>query len=226
MECPNCGDDKQRLGQHWAMSCNYPYLGDYMRSIFTGLLMGDGHVPNPTSGHAQMRIRMVNKEFLEWLDEELSFMSNGVRFVQSAEDSAEHMRKRGLRPNAKAENYSDVWELNTRTHPYFTALRRIWYVPDKQFPVDYIPFNNNVVSMWYVADGYLCKRDKHKPYSAFRLDSQSNNAQKISKRLENSGFRNTVRDGGNVIAISPNSTPDFLNWLGDTPTGFKYKWSI
>lgn len=224
MDCPNCEKDRDRLGQHWAMSCEYPNIPDYMKSLFVGLLMGDGHVPNVSYGNPQMRIRMVNKPFLNWLDCKLEYMSNGVRFIQSAEDSAEYMKDRGFRPNADSENYSDVWELNTRTHPYFNEMRDTWYNPSKVFPLDDITLNSTVVKMWYVTDGYICDRSNHNKYSAFRLDSQSEIAIEISEKLSNKGFKCTVRDSGNVIAVSPDSTDQFLNWLGEAPDGFEYKW--
>lgn len=223
MECPRCLEDKDRLGQHWAMSCDYPELSEYKKNILTGLLMGDGHVPK-THGNSQMRIRMINKEFLDWLDQELSYLSSGVRFIKSADDSAKQMRDSGFRPNAKKENYNDVWELNTRTHPYITNMRENWYVPEKSFNLDIIDLNKDVIKMWYVTDGYLCDRDGHNPYSAFRMDSQSGTASEISKELSSMGFNNSVRDGGNVIAISPLSTIDLLDWIGDAPDGFEYKW--
>lgn len=226
MKCINCGQEKDRLGQHWAMSCEYPRIDSYKRSLLTGILMGDGHIPAYKSGNSQMRIRMTNKEFLDWLNSELSYMSNGVRFIQSAEESAKYMRESNFRPNAKKENYSDVWEINTRTHPYFTSLRKNWYTPEKDFPLDLIPFNSVAISMWYVTDGYLCNRENHNPYSAFRLDSQSHKSDEISEKFDDIGFKNTVRDGGNVIAISPNVTPEFLQWLGKAPDGFEYKWGI
>jgi len=223
MRCPNCGEEKSRLGQHWAMSCSFPKISDRNKLILEGILLGDGHVPD-VKGNSQMRIRMTNEDFLHWLDSELSYMSNGVRFVKSAKESAEQNRKSGLRPNAKEENYNDVYELNTRTHPYFTKLRELWYTPDKTYKEELVSFEPELIKMWYVTDGYLCERENHNPYSAFRLDSQSESADDIVERFINQGINCTSRDGGNVIAISPLSTMDFLEWIGSPPDGFSYKW--
>lgn len=224
MECPSCRAEYDRLGQHWSMSCGYPDVPEGMRYIFSGLLMGDGHVPDRKSGNTQMRIRMVNRDFLHWLDNKLSWISSGVRLVKSAEEAASDMRDRGYRPNAESENYSNVYELNTRTHPYFTALRNSWYTPDKRFSENIVPHNPTTYKMWYVTDGGLCKREDRNPYVYFRMDSNRHFAKTISRRLSNIGVESNVRDNGNVLAITTGSTPDFLEYIGKPPKGFEYKW--
>lgn len=224
MKCPNCGNEYSRIGQHWAMSCGYPNISEDKRYIFSGLLMGDGYIPNCSDGNSQMRIRMVNEDFLCWLDSEISWLSCGVRFIKSAKDSAKDMRNRGYRPNAKEKNYSDVYELNTRTHPYFTSLRNSWYTPNKKFNKTVIPHNYLTYKMWYVTDGGLCKRESRNPYAYFRMDSNSHFAKTISTRLSNIGIESNVRDGGNVLAITTESTPDFLDYIGEPIKGFEYKW--
>lgn len=186
--------------------------------------MGDGHIADTSWGQTQMRIRLINEEFLNWLDDELSWLSTGVRFIKSAEESARRMRDSGYRPNANSDNYSDVYELNTRTHPYFTALRNSWYTPDKSFNRDIIPDNKLTYKMWYVSDGGMCRREGRNPYPYFRMDSNSEFAKTISRRLSNKGIESNVRDGGNVVAVSTQSTDDFLNYIGGAPSGFEYKW--
>jgi len=224
MNCPKCGKNLERLGQHWSMSCSYPKINSRRRLILSGLLMGDGHIPESKDGETQMRIRLINDEFLSWLDDELSWLSCGVRFVKSAEESAKSMRDSEFRPDANSDDYSDVYEMNTRTHPYFTALRESWYTPDKRFTKQIIPDNKLTYKMWYVTDGGMCKRENRNPYPYFRMDSNRNFAKVISRRLSNKGIESNVRDGGNVVAVSTNSTDDFLDFIGEPPAGFEYKW--
>jgi hypothetical protein len=226
MDCPVCGKKGlSRIGQHWSMSCSHPRINSVERSIFTGLLMGDGHIP-PANKNTHLRVRMVNKEFLNWLDNEVSLPSK-VKFIKSAEESAKQNRDRDFRPEASAENYSDVYELRTAFHPYFTALRKIFYTPNKEFTSENILLNSESVRMWYVCDGTLrrANAENRRPAVEFRLDSQSDLSQELADKVSEK-FDITARasSSGNVIRVSTEDTDRMFEWLGKPPTGFKHKW--
>lgn len=224
MNCPECGKDYEKLGYHLSQGgCEFPEVDDSKRQILSGLLMGDGYIKE--SKYNSFIVGMCNREFLNWLDKRLGWLSCGVTKIRTAKKSAENNRKSGIRPEAKEKNYSDVYRLTTFSHPLFNVMRNEWYTPSgKKFNMDRVTLSPEQLKMWYVSDGGFMDREKRRPYSYFRLDSQSELAKIISERLEELGIENNVRDRGNVIAVTTTDTPKMLTYMGEPVPGFEYKW--
>ena len=67
------------LAMHWYHeSCPYPELGSRRREILTGLLLGDGSIPEVPGNHS-FRLPMINRRFLEWFNERMEYLTTGVR---------------------------------------------------------------------------------------------------------------------------------------------------
>lgn len=224
MKCPNCGNKYEKLGQHFSVgSCDFPEIEDSKKEILSGLLMGDAYIKK--SKYNSMIVSMCNEEFLEWLDNRLGWVSSGVIRVRTAKNSAKNNRESGFRPNAKEKDYSDVYRLTTFSHPLFNRMRNNWYSPEgKKFNMLKVTLSPEQLRMWYVSDGGLLERENRNPYAYFRLDSQKNLSENISELLEEIGIENNVRDGGNVIATTTESTPEILAYMGEPVPGFEYKW--
>ena len=134
--CPNCGEVFSSLAMHWYHeSCPYPELGSRRREILTGLLLGDGSIPEVPGNHS-FRLPMINRRFLEWFNEQMEYLTTGVRLVHTAAELAEHNRESGFSPTAEAKNYHDTYVVRTRAHPYFNELRSWYDSGQKRFPDD------------------------------------------------------------------------------------------
>src|SRR6056297_1454358 len=93
--CPRCGKVYERLGQHWSMSnsCSHPTIPDSWIELLVGILMGDGTIHDPPSAkNLRIEVTNINKTFLEWIDEKLSWLSNGVALRRTAEEIREENR--------------------------------------------------------------------------------------------------------------------------------------
>lgn len=156
--CPSCGQRYERLAQHWAMSsvCDYPLLSDHTEQILMGILMGDGTVHSPPSANnARLEVTNINRHFLNWMDEELGWLSNGVRLKRTAEE----IREENLRSNHDrfaTADYAirDQYVLTTARHPFVNELDN-WYGDNqKRYPPD-LKLNPTTLKLWYVCDGTL-----------------------------------------------------------------------
>ena len=228
MMCPECNSDFDRLGTHLSLgSCDYPKISNQNKRILKGVLMGDSWIPSSYRNNPQMILDMCNKDFLTHFQKKLGWLCSSVNMIRTAEKSAENNRRQGFRPNANSKDYSNVYRLTTITHPWFRNIRDNWYIgSNKNIPVEKISPSPKLLKMWYVSDGGYLKRDKRNPYAYFRLDSHSHKAKHFSKLLTRVGVKNNIRDNGNVIAITTDSTEKFLNYIGDPEIGFEYKWGL
>lgn len=225
VECHECGKAYKRIVQHWSMSstCNHALITEYQMSLLLGMMLGDGSIKSSDVQNPCVRMRMINKPFLDWLDGELGWLSTGVRLDKTAEQSAEHCRNSGFRPNARAENYHDLYYLQTRSHPDL-AIFEEWYDSGSiVFPTDIVP-DRIAMRMWYVSDGSLCWQKTQRPHVKITSQNEQNRPEAIVSYFEQHGF--SVSQSGSNFYLSVDQTPQFLDWLGTPPPGFEYKWCL
>ncbi|RLM59914.1 hypothetical protein DVK07_20305 [Halorubrum sp. Atlit-26R] len=131
--------------------------------------MGDGSVPKTNDGaHGLFRLPMVNKQFLEWFDHEMGILSTGVSLKKTAAELARNNRESGFSPNARAENYHDMYTVISRSHPFMRSLRRWYRSGEKRFP-ESLSLTPRIAKMWYVCDGYLDVQEYGEPRAAIRI---------------------------------------------------------
>jgi hypothetical protein len=188
--------------------------------VLTGVLMGDGTVD--TSGaNPRLKVEMVNKDYLEYLDSILGRMSTGVRRIMTAEQSAERMRSSGFRPNADAKNYQDVFRLDTRRNPAFDTFSDWYETGEKVIPE--LDMTATIAKHWYVCDGHLVDRDDVRPIVVFGITNEYDRSEKIEQMFLEQGIDANATESKN-LQIGVDHTEKFFEYIGGPVEGFKYKW--
>ena len=196
MICVSCSNKFTYVGQHYRQSdCKYPTLSDRQKKIVSGLLMSDASIPDDGEDRLRLEIEMKNKEFLEWLDNELSEFSTGVR------ESGKY------------------YKLSTIRAPCFTELREKWYDNVKKFPdVSVTPL---LMKMWYVGDGHLTKSD-NRPMIAIGCSNEYSRQEMLTSLFKNVGVCPSYYS--EAAWLSTDDTEQFLDYIGAPVAGFEYKW--
>ena len=160
VECPECGEEDQKLGLHWYYSPSHrPELTQKQLEITTGLLMGDGSI-SKQSKNCYLQLQMISPKYLEYLDNIFACLGTGVSLVETAYESAKNDRDGKFSPNIKEENYSDVYGWGTRSHPKFNEFREWYETGEKIWPED-IELTPTVLKHWYVGDGHYDNHSTH-----------------------------------------------------------------
>lgn len=219
--CPTCGNEYKNLSMHWNQfsSCNFPKLTDNQKDIVTGVLMGDGCVSRPGK-NPLLSVVMINKDYLDHLDNVLGVYGKGVIKKMSASESAESNRNSGFRPNAKSENYSSIYSLNTRTSPEFEEFKNWYNTGEKVFP-NTLKLNETIIKHWYVCDGTYANyggKDRIEIAASNEIDRFDN----IIRMFDNIGFE--ARTSGKTIYFSNSESKMLFNYMGKALPGFEYKW--
>jgi len=229
--CEQCGDEYKQIGNHWSASkdCSHTEISAYKMELLTGMLMGDGNI-STCNKNPLFRTKMITKPFLEWLDSELGWLSTGVRLEKTAEESAKRNRESGFRPDAKAENYSDIYKLQSRGHPDLQELADWYATGEKVFPDD-IELTPTVLKMWYIGDGCYdnCGAANYiKIGMANEIDRRDNIEQLFEKvGFEISNWNINERNDGSKNCEAQFTTSEsqrLFEYMGEPPAGFEYKW--
>lgn len=206
----------------WHGTCPYPEFEPWRKEFFVGLLLGDGSIPR-VDGSRSLRVPMINRRFLRWYDERMGYLTTGVRQVHTAEQLAESNRVSGFSPDAEAEDYHDTYVVRTRSHPYFNELREWYSTGEKRFPDD-LELTSRLAKLWYVSDGYLDVGRWGRPRVEIKAHSESDRAEFLCDLFRERGFDPTFRR--HELRFTCDDTERLLDWLGDPPPGFAYKWAL
>lgn len=223
--CHECNNGYDRVGYHWSNGrCDFPTMPGSKKELCTGLMLGDGTLRTHTS-NPFIQTYMINRPFLEWLDEELAWLSTGVSMYRDAEHSAKLSRDNG-HPDADAENYHDVYVMQTRTMPFF-SMYEDWYDDgSKSFP-DHIVLTPTTAKIWYACDGSLNwdrRYPNSRPHATIGVQSEMENIDNVLRMFNESTFAHEPTVDESTIRFTVDQTEDFLDWMGDAPGGFEYKW--
>jgi hypothetical protein len=219
--CPNCGDEFVNMGQHWKSSnCEYPDLSDYQKDLLRGILMSDASIQFDDNN--RLIIKMTTKKFLEWFVTQLSEICHDKYPVlyQSSEEAKESTKKSlGVDAVDADSEYKKKYQVLTRSHPFINNFDD-WYVPEKRFPLDELELTPTVAKMWYCGDGNL---DDSKGYAGIRCSNEADRIDEVADLIREKGFDvNTTTNG--MIRVASSDTPAFLDWMGEAPPDFDYKW--
>jgi hypothetical protein len=224
--CPECSEEFERLGLHWWHgSCPYPEIAPADDEMFRGLLMGDGSIPNPSGGdNCVFRLSMTNRRFLDWFDDRMGVLTTGVSMKKTASELASNNRETGFSPRADERNYHDMHSVWTRTNPYFDRLRQEWYTSgDKRFP-DGLELTPRITKFWYASDGYLDVGRWGRPRIEIKASNERDRAEFLVSLFKVRGFDPTYKR--QELRFTCDDTERLVNWMGDPPPGFEYKWAI
>jgi len=228
--CHECGNEYQKIAQHWSASnCTYQQFSDYQHDVLTGLLMGDGWL-STCNKRPRISVELITKDYLTYLANEVfPVCSGGVNLKRTAKEAAEVSRKAGFRPNAKAENYSDIYSWQTTSHPELEQYREWYSTGEKCFPED-IELTPTMLKTWYVCDGFV-HNDR---YPGIALSNEHGARDKIDNMFREQGLTDyywKVSKTDDKHATKPNATvrfrtagaDNFFRYVGSPPPGFEYK---
>lgn len=225
--CHDCGDTYERPGYHWSNGqCSYPAIPDDKASLVLGLMLGDGTLRTHTSSPF-VQTYMINDQFLEWMDEQLAWLSTGVSLYRTAERSVELSRNNG-HPDAAVADYHDVYVMQTRTMPDFHRYESWYENSDRKRFEDGLVLSPIEAKVWYACDGSLNwdrRYPNSRPHATIGVRSEMDDIGTVLRMFEESTFDHVPRVDENTIRFSVDETEDFLSWMGAAPPGFEYKWS-
>jgi len=225
MKCTQCGREYEKIATHWSMSsCSYPKLTEYQADIVSGVLMGDGCI-DACRNNCRLVVAMANKDYLEFLHEELKPHTSSMWKEYGSEEAAERMRENGFRPNANKKDYKPVWRFITKQTPEFNEYRSWYNGSEKQFPKD-INLNHTTLKHWFVCDGTLDISNSC-PLASISLNNERGNKEKICSLFDKTPINDYVwaeYDTDVEIRFNKQGTKTFFDYIGDPISGFEYKW--
>lgn len=218
IECPSCNSEYSQIGNHWNRSdCERPCFTDHQMEIMRGLLLGDADI-HCTGGSCAFRIRMKNKEFLEWLHKKLQPLSRGVDLDQSGESKKKKAIENGLVGVSESSEFSDFYKLRTVSSDEAKQMRKWYSSGSKRYPEE---ISREMFKYWYICDGWICGR-----YMGIICLDQSDRPEHIIRLIEDIDLEVTSFDTDRgIVRISADSSRKFLDNTDPVP-GFEYKWDI
>lgn len=221
--CPDCGKERERLSIHILQgSCEYPSFNGRQHEILTGLVMGDGSVTlDPNGRNPYLKVKSIEYDFLEWLKEEFSGWSREISREYTAEESAEQARSNGLDPDAKAENYSDVYNFHINCHPELHEYND-WYSSGTIKYPDDLSLTPLTTKVWYCSDGSLRQWKDDRPSAYFTTKNENHRGDFLEKLFNDIGFESLM--SGDHLRLGVDETEQLMKWMGPPLPGFDYKW--
>jgi hypothetical protein len=105
-----------------------------------------------------------------------------------------------------------------------------WYENSerKRFP-DNIVLSPIEAKVWFACDGSLNwdrRYPNSRPHATIGVRSEMDDIDKVLRMFSDSTFGQEPRVDENTIRFSVDETEDFLEWMGESPPGFEYKWTM
>jgi hypothetical protein len=228
-ECPDCGDEFSRLGQHWAMGlCQPPELSDYQKEVLTGLLMGDGTVSQSAKGTVRIEANMVSDKYLMYLDDQFPVYGRGVRRVYTAEENAKRDRESGFNETATSDNYSDTYRWSTMMAPVFNEYAD-WYESGKKVWPN-TEFTSTILKHLYCCDGYRHDSSSHDNI-IISMNNEVSNTEKVESMFSRAGlpvpsWQIYEKNGRTDCSarFTKDESQQLWEYMGEPLPGFEYKW--
>jgi hypothetical protein len=232
--CNQCGNEYQQIGTHWVQStsCSHKEFTDYQREIITGLLMSDGCIGmNNSSKNPQLQVEMISKNYLQYVADEFGILGNDVKIIMKAAESAESTRKSGFSPNAKKENYSDLYRWRSISHPKLHEFKH-WYSSGEKVWPEHIKLTPTVLKHWYCGDGYWDKSGTRNRIQ-IAMGNEVDETEKVSQMFENVGLPSpsnyTIserKDGSKSCSaqFTVDQSKELWEYMGEPLPDFEYKW--
>lgn len=218
--CAGCGKEFEALGQHLhQVDCPYPEISEHKIEVLTGLLMGDASLYRQAN-LPFFQVRMINQDFLEYLDGKFGTLGRGVSFDRSAEETEKQLSE--LSPNTDSSNCSDIHLWRTMAHPTFNQFRSWYDSGEKVFPD--VQLTPTTLKYWYVSDGSL--DTKHSTYISISAYNERQRKQSLMSLFEETPVQPSRIDSRGKINFDKQNSIDMLDWMGKPLPGFEYKWGL
>ncbi|MFB6160808.1 MAG: hypothetical protein ABEJ61_06485 [Haloferacaceae archaeon] len=223
--CPTCGDEYDRLAQHWAVgACECPSVPDGWIETITGVLMGDGTIHRPDSArNARRQVTNVSRSFLEWLDERLDRSSTGVSLWRtSAEIAEENARSSHERFSSLAYDGRDQYVLSTRRHPVLNQFVSWYDDGDRRFPHDLEP-TPYILKQWCVCDGSppWGTAGHQRPSLRMSCPNAADRPSRVAAPFEDTPLSPSINE--ERITFNADEAETFLDYVGSGQTGYDDK---
>jgi len=225
--CQQCGNEYQKIAQHWSKgsSCGFPSFTDHQREVITGLLMGDGCI-DTTNKNPYIKVKMISPNYLEYIADEFGVLGGEVSLKMTAAESAKANRDSGFRPNAKTENYSDVYLWYSMSHPTLVEFAE-WYSSGKKvWPAD-IELTPTVLKHWYCGDGYWHNSGSNS-HIQIAMANEVDNTEKVDQMFRNVGLPTPSNYSISETYCDANFTveqsKELWEYMGEPLPDFEYKW--
>jgi len=233
--CQQCGNEYQRIGGHWShpnSSCSHPNFTDHQREIITGVLMGDGSI-NTSNKNPRLEVEMISPNYLKYIANGFGILGGDVSLTKTAAESAKRNRDSGFSPNAKAENYSDLYRWRSLSHPELQEFAEWYSSGEKVWPAD-IQLTPTVLKHWYCGDGHWhnsCANNRIRIGMANEID----NTDKVDQVFRNVGLPSpsnysiSEREGGSrncVAEFTVEQSKELWEYMGEPLPDFEYKWPL
>lgn len=210
VECPNCGNMYDHVGQHWSMSstCGEPELTDRQHEILTGLVMGDASVVRSDDRKPYVQFMMSSRSFVEWVSDEFGIFATNVSEVEGT----------GF---GEGNTY---YQLRTRRANVFSEYADWYKENEKVFP-DHIQLTPLTLKVWYCCDGDMSvdNRWNTKEYARISAHNEEGNKDKINSYFNGLSFEPNWNDGGR-FTFGRDGSKRFWRYIGEPLPGFEYKW--
>lgn len=200
------------------------------KRIITGLMMGDGCI-NHSNDNRFLIVNMIAKEYLNYVDSQLGVLSTAVSMRETASESATRSRKRGFSPNAEECDYSDIYTLQSRSHPELDEFVD-WYSSGEKVWPEKIKLTPTTLKHWYCGDG-MWNNTQGNNRIEFGVSNERNNTDKVDSYFnkvglpEPSNYSESVRDDGSInchMQFTVQDSKKLWKYMGEPLPGFGYKW--
>ncbi|EMA09959.1 LAGLIDADG DNA endonuclease family protein [Haloarcula vallismortis] len=192
--------------------------------MLRGLLMGDASVFDSGGRYPAFQLEMANREFLAYLSEEFGVLCRDVKSHRSAAEAARHSRENGANEDASAEDYSDTFSFNLRSHPGLEEFFQWYDSGEKVFPSD-LELTPVVLKMWYVCDGSVkWGNSVSKGSMRIGVGNELENKSKLFSYFD--GLDVSPRLSGWNLYFDHSDSVKLLEYIGSPLPGFGYKWRI
>jgi len=230
--CHQCGNEYQKIGSHWSQSssCSHPSFTDHQQEIITGLLMGDGCIYTGNR-NPYIIVKMISPNYLEYIADEFGILGGDVALKMTAAENAKAKRDSGFRPNANAENYSDMYRWQSMAHPKLQEFAD-WYNSGKKvWPAD-IELTPTVLKHWYCGDGCWYNNYGHNRI-IISMANEIDNTEKVDQMFRNVGLPapsnyniSERKDGSKTCnaEFTVDQSQQLWEYMGEPLPDFEYKW--
>lgn len=213
--CHQCGNEFGQIALHWnGKQCEWPEFTDKQMEMMCGLLMGDADIKSGTNGSI-FRLRMTNKQFLEWVSTKLSPLSRGVFMSETSDSQKESALRGGLDGVSDSSTFKNLYGVRTVTHKQIDELSGWYDSGQKRYPNT---MTGEMLRMWYVTDGW-----NHNDSMRIRCKQQSDRFDKVISLLDSIDITAIADESHGTIRITSEDSTEFFNST-EAPPGFEYKW--
>lgn len=223
VKCLDCNCHYGSISKHWAQSsCSQNVVSDKQKEILKGHLMGDATLVNRDYSSPHMKWVMNNESYMEWIDVQLGWLSNGHSLKLTSEEASAKLDQ-GIFSAGSSHDAKALFKGTTCGHEWLNNLN--WYKSgEKIFPED-LKLTRTAVKVWYCDDGGLkWSEGASNALAHIHISSQPQALEHLKTEFKRHGIGCTIRSNNDGLTFPVEETQKLLNWMGEPPKGMEYKW--